>query len=224
MLPIKIENILFDLDGTLIDSLPGIEHSMRAAISAVVPQREVSDLRSLIGPPIREVLRRAVHDIESETLDALEREFRVNYDDQGWRKAVAYHGVTEVLSLLSHAKLKSFVVTNKPILPAKRILERLALSNYFEEVVSLNSQVPSFSSKAEAAAYVMTKHSLNASSTLFVGDSVDDARVAHLCGLRFAAVTYGYGRPDSQLDLPIYVTLDNMGGLASIIEGNHLPE
>lgn len=220
----KIDNILFDLDGTLVDSFPGIDYSARAAVAAVMPQRELPDLRSLIGPPIREILRRAVDDIESEALDALEREFRVSYDDQGWQKAVAYHSVTEVLSQLSRAKLKIFVVTNKPIIPAQRILERLALSNYFEEVVSLNSQVPSFSSKVEAAAYLVKKHGLDASATLFVGDSIDDARAAHLCGLRFAAVTYGYGRPDSQLDLPIHATLKNMGDLPSIIKGIHVLE
>ncbi len=82
----KTENILFDLDGTLIDSFSGIEHSARAAIAAVMPQRELPDLRRLIGPPVREVLRRAVSEVGSEKLDELERRFRISYDTQGWKK------------------------------------------------------------------------------------------------------------------------------------------
>ncbi len=217
MLSTKTKNILFDLDGTLIDSFPGIEHSARVAVSAVMPERELPDLRRLIGPPIREVLRQAVNGAEPGMLDELERRFRTSYDDEGWRKSAAYHGVAEALSRLSHAKLKSFVVTNKPTLPAKRILRRLGLLEYFEEVISLNSRTPPFPSKAEAAMYLISMHGLNLSATLFVGDSLDDARAAQSCGLRFIAVTYGYGGLGSRCDLPVHATLNCMSRLVSVI-------
>ncbi len=217
MLSTKTENILFDLDGTLIDSFPGIEHSARAAVSAVMPERELPDLRRLIGPPIREVLGRAVSEAEPGTLDELERRFRTSYDEEGWRKSVAYRGVAETLSRLSHAKLKSFVVTNKPTLPAKRILGRLGLLEYFKEVISLNSRTPPFSSKAEAVTYLISRHGLNLPATLFVGDSVDDARAAQSCGLRFIAVTYGYGCLDSRCGFPVHAALNCMSRLVSVI-------
>lgn len=220
----KTENILFDLDGTLIDSFSGIEHSARAAIAAVMPQRELPDLRRLIGPPVREVLRRAVSEVGSEKLDELERRFRISYDTQGWRKSVPYDGVAEVLSRLCRAKLKCFVVTNKPTLPTKRILDGLRLLEYFEEVVSLDSRTPPFLSKTEAAEYLINRHRLRAPATLFVGDSVDDARAAQSCGLRFAAVTYGYGGVHSARDFPAHITLDSMSGLTSVIEGRDDPE
>ena len=224
MLSMRTENVLFDLDGTLIDSFPGIEYSVRAAISAVTPHCEVADLRQLIGPPVREVLKRAVSGVEPETLDELERQFRVSYDGQGWQQALVYKGVTEVLLQLSQAKVKSFVVTNKPILPTGKILERLGLFKYFVDIVALDSRVPLFSSKAEAVAFLLSKHGLDARVTLFVGDSVDDARAAQLCGLRFVAVTYGYGRLGSQCDLPIHITLDDMSRLASVIGDHHLSQ
>ncbi len=149
---VKTENVLFDLDGTLIDSFPGIEYSTRVAFSAVIPQHEMPDLRRFIGPPIRDVLRRAVSDVGTETLDELERQFRVSYDSGGWQRAVVYDGVMEMLLQLSQATVKNFIVTNKPILPAKKILERLGLMRYFEGVISLNSKRPRVSAKAEVAA------------------------------------------------------------------------
>lgn len=219
VLSVKTENILFDLDGTLIDSLPGIEYSTRAAIAAVIPQRELPDLRRLIGPPVREVLRRAAGEAGPDALDDLERQFRISYDTQGWRKSVAYDGVAEVLSGLSQAQLKCFVVTNKPALPTKKILDELGLLKYFKEVVSLDSRTPPFISKAEATEYLINRHGLRVPATLFVGDSIDDACAAESCGLRFAAATYGYGGVHSASDSPAYIILDSMSRLPSVIEG-----
>lgn len=219
----RIENVLFDLDGTLVDSVPGIEYSAMAAVSAVIPQREELSLRRLIGPPVREVLRQALNCDEPGTLDELERRFRVSYDSEGWQKTVAYDGVAEVLFWLSRANVKSFVITNKPIIPTRKILGALGFAGYFEEVVSLNSREPPFLSKAEAAGYLITKHGLKTETTIFVGDSIDDARAAKLCDLRFAAAAYGYGRPHTQYELPVHIVLPEPDKLVSVVtEHNHV--
>ena len=67
--------ILFDLDGTLVDSLPGITWAARAALAEVQPGSELPDLRPLLGPPIREIFLRVLPDALPAMLTALEREF-----------------------------------------------------------------------------------------------------------------------------------------------------
>jgi len=209
----KIESILFDLDGTLIDSSPGIEYSAGIAVATVMPQRRIPCLRSLIGPSIREVFRQALKDVEPETLEELERKFRLSYDSDGWKKSVVYDGVLETLSQLYKLNVKSLVVTNKPITPTRNILEQLKLSVYFDDVFSPDSKSPPFTSKAEAVSFAIAKHKLEVEKTLLVGDSKDDAQAAEECGIKIAAVSYGYGRAYLECKFPIHYVLPDFSHL-----------
>lgn len=186
--------IIFDLDGTLVDSLPGIEYSIRIALRQILPNREFADLRQRIGPPIRTMFRQKFTDIDDETLDKLERTFRHSYDDAGWQKTLAYDGVTSTLARLAELGLKSFVVTNKPCISTRRILEHLQLTRFFTDIVTPDSKSPPFKSKSEAAACLLTDYSLDARQTWLIGDTEDDALAAQASGMPFLAVTFGYGK------------------------------
>jgi phosphoglycolate phosphatase len=185
--------ILFDLDGTLVDSLPGIEYSIHAALREVLPDRESVEPRGWIGPPIRVMFRRAFQDIDDSTLNDLERAFRSSYDSEGWQKSVAYNDVAATLARLAGQGVRSFVVTNKPRIPTQRALGKFNLLQFFTAVVTPDSKSPPFASKSEMVAYSLTHYSLKPQHTVLVGDSDDDDRAAQDCGLSFLAVTYGYG-------------------------------
>jgi phosphoglycolate phosphatase len=185
--------ILFDLDGTLVDSLPGIEYSIHAALREVLPDREPVEPRGWIGPPIRAMFRRAFQDIDDATLNDLERAFRSSYDSEGWQKTVAYNGVAATLARLAEQGVRSFVVTNKPRIPTQRVLGQFNLLKFFTAVVTPDSKSPPFASKSEMVSYLLTHYSLKSRQTLLVGDSDDDDRAAQGCGLPFLAVAYGYG-------------------------------
>jgi phosphoglycolate phosphatase len=189
----RIMNLLFDLDGTLVDTLPGIEYSCRAAASAILPQREFPGLRGRIGPPIREIFQKIFLDLTPDTLDGLENRFRASYDTEGWLKSEAYPQVAETLTELRRREVRCFVVTNKPALATGRILEHVGLRQYFDQAVSPDSRPERFASKAEAIAYLLEQHELKCDDSWFVGDSKDDADAAKACTLRFIAVVYGYG-------------------------------
>lgn len=191
-----IRNIVFDLDGTLIDSVPGIEFSAQQAVAQVMPhlQGRVQGLRARIGPPIRDILGQLLPELDAAALDRVIRAFRASYDSLGWQKSLAFDGVVATLSQLRQRGLGLFVVTNKPIGPTRDILNMLQLHTFFEEVVSPNLQEPPFASKADMVRHLLVQRRLDPTSTLLVGDSEDDARAAAAAGLRFAAVSYGYGR------------------------------
>jgi phosphoglycolate phosphatase len=192
----QIDNILFDLDGTLIDSVAGIEHAIQAAVAVVLPERELSSLKMLIGPPIRELLEQVLINIESETLDEIIIRFRDIYDRDGWQQSIAYEGVLSTLEHLHQQQIASWIVTNKPILPTRQILDRLEMSKFFTGIFSPDCQVPHFRSKTTMVTQVITEYHLDPAATLLVGDSHDDAVAAYSNKLHFAWASYGYGNLD----------------------------
>ena len=214
-----IENVLFDLDGTLVDSLPGIQSTISETLSELLPSEKVNNIRKFIGPPVAQVFKRILGDIEKQTLDALVEDFRTKYDDHGWRKTTSYKGVNKTISDMSKSGLKSFVVTNKPILPTKLILEDLGLISFFQDVVAPDSRKRNFKSKTDMVVHVIEKHALDPKKTIIVGDSVDDSQAAQSLQLGFVAATYGYGDA-AQTDVHKNWTLAKFSDLSNILLGS----
>lgn len=190
----SITTILFDMDGTLIDSFPGIESAVLDSLERELPGVPHHFERSLVGPPIREIFTRSLDHPDPGVLARLEAAYRELYDLAGCLKSVPYPGVVETLEELGRMGIQVFIVTNKPALPTTRILEALGLSQAFVEVLSPDSKQPRFENKATAAAHLLGKHGLDPERTMFVGDSVDDAHAAQACELAFVAARYGYGK------------------------------
>lgn len=191
---------IFDLDGTLVDSLPGISYAVDLAIAAVVPEIPRKDLRALIGPPIRRVFQSALCGVASEAqLDSLEESFRQAYDSEGWKQSKPFEGVAQTLQNLVSIDVSLFVLTNKPLHVAGRILALCGLDECFRAVIGPESGRPPFSSKPRAAEHLCRRFGLFGQRTLLIGDSEDDARSARHCGLSFAAADYGYGQVTTKL-------------------------
>ena len=209
------EAILFDLDGTLVDSLPGIAWAAQTALTDICPDAELPDLRPFVGPPIREIFRRALKVEDSVKLDGLEASFRRHYNSEGWRHTVAYSDVHQTLTALLTKNVRLGVVTNKPQIPTRSILEHLDLARFMEIVVTPDSVSPAYANKTQALAAALLSQAIIPGRALFVGDSCDDAAAAAGCSVRFAAVTYGYGDASLQTAHPIHLKLDSLGDLFS---------
>jgi phosphoglycolate phosphatase len=207
----RIENIIFDLDGTLANSLPGIEYASRHAVDSVCPNRNSFELRQFIGPPVRDIFRLIFPDIEGNELEALVREFRKVYDYGGWRKTVLFDGVKDTLIKLEYLKIRSYLVTSKPKLPTEKILDLLNIRNHFVDIVCPDSVLPAFTSKSNAMASLITKHGLDSEKILSIGDTNEDNLAAKNCGIWFAAAIYGYGHFEEDsafIDFRINTILD----------------
>lgn len=109
------ESIIFDLDGTLVNSLSGIEASARYAVEKCLPERKLPALRELIGPPIATMLAMLWPDLDQDRLKAVVTAFREHYDVQGCLLSELYPNVAETLDHLRHCGLRLFVLTNKPL-------------------------------------------------------------------------------------------------------------
>ena len=188
-----ITTALFDLDGTLVDSVPGVQHAIQAAWQAVQPEVPCPEVRRLMGPPIREMFRRCLTEPSEVLLNEMERRFRAAYDSEGWRRTSVFPGVLGALEALRSSGVRCLGVTNKPARPTQRILEYCGLAKFFEMFLSPDSRVPAFPSKTQIVQTLAAEGKINPPESALIGDTIEDARVARACGLRFVAFAGGYG-------------------------------
>ncbi len=208
--------VIFDLDGTLVDSLPGIESSSRSAIGRLLPEELMPDLRALIGPPIAEMLARVWPDLDPEKMAQIVAAFRAHYAEKGCLESLPYQGVIETLSRLQDAGLRMFVLTNKPAAPTKTILGALGMAGFLVGVFAPDSPEAPFTSKPDGARALMRRFGLVAGQTTLIGDGADDAAAAEACGLRFIAAGYGYGAAADTAAIRVEKFSDIEGYLLSV--------
>jgi len=212
------KNIIFDLDGTLIDSFPGILESLRHAVSVVDPTLDLKGLKNHVGPPLPTMLSRMWPDLPEDVRLMVLSEFRPDYNNRGYLYSVAYPGVTEALNRFRSLGITLFVLTNKPVISTKKILSHLGMEILFKEILSPDSVTPSFSMKSEGALRLIQKHALIAGETLLVGDSPDDLNAAQVAGFTFVEISYGYGNFDETVTDGTRLRLKSPTELAKLID------
>jgi len=185
--------LLFDFDGTLVDSAPSVlaalEHALRHC--GVTPR--VPFTPSLIGPPLRRTLATLAGSEDAGLLDQLAAAFRDEYDSRGYRLTAVYPGVPDLLGALHDAGIALYIVTNKRIKPTRLILEHLDWTRWFGGVYALDALQPAAPHKSALVREVLQRHHLAAEATWMIGDSAEDRQSALANGLRFFAATWGYG-------------------------------
>jgi len=205
--------VLFDLDGTLLDSLPGIECSARAAFAECGLAIGEVELRMLIGPPIRMILAKmalshATHELSEEQLDRLVQAFRTIYDSEGWKMTPHYAGALEVLRAMRADGRRLFVVSNKPRHISLRILQAGGTLELFEEVITRDSREQAYKDKQEMMRSLMQRHGLQPQDCLMVGDTMEDAVAALQTGMPFCLMTHGYGDVPLSSEVPVAFRFD----------------
>jgi phosphoglycolate phosphatase len=188
-----VRSLLFDLDGTLIDSCPGIAASLAVAFRAAGRTMPPIDVRAVIGPPIRLMAARVDATLSEAELAAIEKAFRAEYDSQGWLQTVLFDGVVSALEELRDGGARIFLITNKPRIPTVGILERFGMTNLFEEIVTRDSRTPVYTGKAEMLSELLMRRRLAAETAVMIGDTAEDKDAATASGLAFIHASYGYG-------------------------------
>ena len=199
--------VLFDLDGTLLDSVPGIAYSIKAAFDAAGLPAPAFDLRRLIGPPVRTILSRAAATNDPVLLNELERHFRASYDTEGWRQTVCFPGTSELLAAMKAGGHRLFIISNKPGHVAAICVDALGIAAYFEQMYTRDSVEPPYASKADMLRALLADHQLTAVDCVMVGDTMEDASAAALHKISFIFMEHGYG--DLSLAEPVLLKLGN---------------
>lgn len=215
------ESIIFDLDGTLVDSAPGIEYALRESIRLILPETviDLTNIRANIGPPLPDLVRQVLPELTPEVADQIETRFRSIYDHTGWQHTSVYESVIETLSQLTDRHIRCFLVTNKRLRPTRQILVKFRLLPFFGEVVSADANQSAPQSKETMVRYLTRKYLLNPGKTLMVGDTRSDATAARICGMDFAVAVYGYGSVHTENEWQGKYTLHKLADLLQIVSG-----
>jgi len=217
--------VIFDLDGTLLDSFPGIRYSTLEAFRVCGMEPGTADLRRLIGPPIRRILAGMAAGSSSfgadgpaeADLDRLERAFRASYDSEGWRQTPHYEGASNLLKQIHATGRSLFVVSNKPRHISVKILEAEGTLALFDEVLTRDSRAPAYSGKVEMMATLLAAQEMDAKDCLMVGDTMEDAEAAASTGMKFCLMTHGYGDVPSGSQMPVALRLDHFDALTQML-------
>lgn len=185
--------VIFDLDGTLIDSAPGIIAAFGAVLAAhqIVPCVPLND--SLIGPPLAETLTRLTGETDGARLVQLTDGFKAAYDGDGVNATMAYPGVDALLEKLVARQQRLFVATNKRIAPTRAIVERLRWSAYFSSLYALDIYQPRLADKGTLLARLLMEQNLSPATCIYIGDKHEDGHAADSNDIAFVAAHWGYG-------------------------------
>ena len=184
--------ILFDLDGTLIDSGAGVTNSVRYALVKMgrpVPSYDI--LRTFVGPPLTESFMRHCGMTAEEAETAVEC-YREYYTDRGIRENTIYAGVPEMLSDLKARGETLMVATSKPEPFARQILNDLSLLSYFDFVGGASFDAGR-REKEDVIAYLLRETGADPARCRMIGDRLYDVRGAALFGIPTVGVLWGYG-------------------------------
>lgn len=192
-------HILLDLDGTLIDSSPGIFHSYSLACHAVgLTPPDFDAFRSAIGPPIEKISREFFRELSDDGLERLRKTFRDDYDKKSYRMLTWHDKAKEIIPILAaDQRLALSIITNKPTSPTLRIIEDAGLLPHFQHVVGVDYcrgdlAGQRFACKADAISFTLGLAGCQSGSCLYVGDTAADLQAAAKNNVRFVAATYGF--------------------------------
>jgi phosphoglycolate phosphatase len=190
-------SVIFDLDGTLTDSAPGIFRSTRYALERLNaadgvqrPIPEESELRWIVGPPLQDSFAKLVGADKAGAMLALYRE---RYAMVGMFENTVYPGIVSALDALKASGYRLFVATSKLEAYARPILDHFALAGYFEAIHG-SQKDGSRAVKSELLAYVIERERVATSDgAVMIGDRKHDALGARAVGIGAIGALWGYG-------------------------------
>lgn len=183
------------MDGTLLDSAPGVTASAARALAAVgAPVPSMDELRRFVGPPMIESFRR-VSQLDGKTAQKALQHYRKEYADHGTEQCIPYDGIIELLDHLHSAGMPMAVATSKVEDQAIRLARRFGIEGHFVNICGASDR-DGRASKSEVIAELLLRlqsEGVDTSSPAMVGDrSYDIAGAAHH-GIPTIFVRWGYG-------------------------------
>jgi len=183
------KTVLFDLDGTLTDSAPGITNSAACALAHFGIHEEPGNLLKFVGPPLSESLPEFYGFSPEQTVEAI-KVFRAYFTEKGWLENAPYPGIEDLLRDLKDAGLTLMVATSKPEAQAVRILNHFGLAEYFGRICGAPIGNEDGAKKSDV---IRTALQHADGPAVMVGDRRHDVAGAKETGLPCIGVLYGYG-------------------------------
>ncbi len=187
----KYSTVIFDVDGTLLDTREGIMDSVEYTIDVhKLKPLDESTLLSFIGPPVQESFQKA-YGLEGEVIQELTTTFRNRYKGVGLLKAIPYDGIYEVCNSLKTQGVKIAVATYKRQDYARMVLKHFRFDEYSDVIYGADHQ--NKLTKTDIIRKCIDNLGVkNYKEVLMIGDSSYDAIGSEQIGINFLGVTYGF--------------------------------
>jgi phosphoglycolate phosphatase len=205
--------IVFDIDGTLLDSAEGILAGFQRALSAGgVDVPESAELRSYLGPPLQDFL--LASGVPVDRLGVAAQAYHDFYLTEGLWRAAPYPGVETLLQRLTASGITLATASAKRTPTARAIIEAHGLADYFTLVGGTDERRRT---KAHTIAGVLTELVADPTTTIMVGDRHHDIQGAHACRVRAAGARWGYGAGDELVRAGADWLVDDLDSLGRLL-------
>lgn len=200
--------IMFDLDGTLVDSARDLHASVNDMLQVLgEPARPLENVKVWIGNGIDRLIHRSLTnsvegEVELPLFEKARNAFNQAYDRNNGVYATIYPGVIDTLNNLKNARIPLCCVTNKDERFTLSLLDRTGLADYFDLVVAgdtLENRKP----HPQPLLYAAQQQSVNPADCVMVGDSMSDLKAGRASGFRVYCISYGYSQGVVFDQLPI---------------------
>ncbi len=202
----KYRNILFDFDGTICDTSPGIFASMQKVCDWYNLPYGTETFAKMIGPSLQESFTKIFHLPESEVRNAI-KVYRDFYAAEGMYLCTPYDGIKELILALRQSGRRIFVATSKPEEYTRKIIARKGLSKLFDFVGGADMEEKNRINKVDVINYVLAENGISdvrdsghtqqsedfRDSVLMIGDRSYDIIGAHKAGLKAMGILWGFG-------------------------------
>lgn len=210
--------IVFDLDGTLIDSAADLAAAINATLAGFgCEPLPVAEVRQMIGDGVAMLVTRALAARRCEHVDqsAAARIFMRHYESDATSLTTAFEGADEALHALQTAGIPLAVCTNKPARITAGILSSLGLAKYFARVIGGDS-LPFRKPDPRVLFALLQAFAATPQGSLLVGDSEVDAATARSAGVPFVLMKHGYRRGPAE-GIPCLAALESLGELPALV-------
>ena len=194
--------IIFDFDGTLVDSEKAIYECFQSITKRIAPERESYAKNILIGPPLRDTASEILGPENQDLLGKFVQSFIKMHDEQVIQHTQLYPDVTQVLEELHTKNIPMAIATNKRFAPTQKLIDHFNWREYFLFIECSDSQ-PKVRNK-DAMIQDIINHNSSFQGGFYFGDTVNDGLSANLNQLPFIKACYGYGREQDWSKVNIY--------------------
>ena len=199
MMENKYKAVFFDMDGTIVDSMPDIAHAVNRVLADHGRDHQgLENYRDRVGWGLKKTLEKTMPELKGEALDEAMDSLIRYYNEKPGARTLIYPGISEMLKELNEAGLSLFVYTNKNQMVAEKVVKLLFPEGTFKAVFGDREGI-ALKPDAGAAAQVIAESGYNASEILYIGDSEVDMQTAAAGGMDALAVLWGY-RSRKELD------------------------
>jgi len=206
--------IIFDFDGTLVDSENAIYQCFQSITKDIAPERESFAKNILIGPPLRETASEILGIDHQDKLDKFVNLFIEMHDEKAIQHSQPYPDVANVLLTLYSNNVLMAVATNKRQVPTIKLIKYFGWLDYFE-LIECNDSHEIVRDKCKMIKHIKSSNK-RFENAYFVGDTINDGISANLNNLRFIKVEYGYGSNQNWKNILIHKSINSITDLNKI--------